>query len=91
MKLISEGPPSYRGGEHWGTDYAIWHRSISRFRTHDDLEEFSIRDIDKYLWMLAKERKAMSIGRIPHPKTRRPLLDPRCHLGRDAAAPLPAS
>lgn len=25
-------------GEHWGTDYAIWHRSISRFRTHYGLE-----------------------------------------------------
>jgi hypothetical protein len=27
---------------------------------HYDLDAFSIRDIDKYLWMLAKERQAKS-------------------------------
>jgi hypothetical protein len=41
-------------------NYAIWCRSITKFRTHFSLEAFSIREIDKYLWTLAKERQAMS-------------------------------
>ncbi|MFG1917080.1 hypothetical protein [Micromonospora sp. NPDC048898] len=49
-------------GEHWGTDYAIWHRSIRRFREHYGLGEFSIRDIDKYLWTFAKERQVQRAG-----------------------------
>lgn len=54
-------------GEHWRTypascesisrNYAVWCRSIDRFRNHYGLEAFSIRDIDKYLWTLAKERR----------------------------------
>lgn len=43
-------------GEHWNTDYAVWYRSITKFRTHYGLEAFSLREIDKYLWTLAKER-----------------------------------
>lgn len=58
-------------GEHWRTvplcyesisrDYAIWCRSITKFRSHYGLEAFSIRDIDKYLWTLAKERQTHDI------------------------------
>lgn len=55
--------------QHWGADYAIWHRSVSRFRTHYGLESFSARDIDKYLWMLAKERQAMGCGPPDDPAT----------------------
>ena len=51
---------SFVPGEHWRTDYAIWNRSITKFRIHYELDAFSVRDIDKYLWMLAKERRAMS-------------------------------
>lgn len=47
-------------GERWWTDYAVWHRSITKFRTHFGLEEFPIRDIDKYLWMLAKDREPLT-------------------------------
>jgi hypothetical protein len=62
--LLKQGErfDTFAPGERWGADYAVWHRSISRFRTHYGLEEFSIRDIDKYLWMLGKERRAMSSG-----------------------------
>jgi hypothetical protein len=54
--LLKQGETfdTFTRGEHWITDYAIWHRSTSRFRAHYGLEEFSIRDIDKYLWVLAK-------------------------------------
>jgi hypothetical protein len=51
---------TFERGEHWHTDFAVWHRSITRFRCHYDLQDFSIRDIDKYLWTLAKERQALS-------------------------------
>lgn len=51
---------SFVPGERWRTDYAIWHRSIAKFRIHYDLDAFSIRAIDKYLWLLAKEQQAMS-------------------------------
>lgn len=43
--------------EHWRTDYDVYCRSIEGFRSHFGLEDLSIRDIDKYLWMLAKERR----------------------------------
>lgn len=51
---------SFVPGERWQTDYAIWYRSITKFRTHYELHEFSVRDIDKYLWTLAKERQALT-------------------------------
>lgn len=56
--LLKQGETfdSFVPGEHWRTDYSIWCRSITKFRTHYGLDSFSIRDIDKYLWMLAKER-----------------------------------
>lgn len=58
--LLKQGETfdSFVPGEHWRTDYAIWHRSITRFRIHYELDAFSVRDIDKYLWMLAKERQS---------------------------------
>jgi hypothetical protein len=68
--LLQQGETfdSFGPDEHWRTDppspgsishnYAIWYRSITKFRTHFGLETFSIRDIDKYLWTLAKERQA---------------------------------
>ncbi|WP_127507683.1 hypothetical protein [Actinoplanes solisilvae] len=49
--------------EHWRTDYAVWCRSVRKFRTHYGLDDFSLRDIDKYLWTMAKEREAMRPGR----------------------------
>jgi len=65
--LLKQGETfdNFAPGEQWVANYAIWHRSIVRFRTHYGLEEFSIRDIDKYLWMLAKERKAISRSPVP--------------------------
>lgn len=45
-------------GERWRADYTVWHRSITKFRIHYNLGAFSVRDIDKYLWMVAKERQA---------------------------------
>jgi hypothetical protein len=45
-------------GERWRTEYTIWHRSVTKFRIHYNLDAFSVRDIDKYLWMVAKERQA---------------------------------
>ncbi|PBA30413.1 hypothetical protein CKJ65_18695 [Mycobacterium intracellulare] len=58
--LLQQGEAfdSFVPGEHWRSDYMIWHRSITKFRGHYDLDTFSIRDIDKYLWMLAKARQA---------------------------------
>src|SRR4051812_26455031 len=52
--LLKQGEAfdTFTRGEHWGTDYAIWHRSIKRFREHYGLGEFSAREIDKYLWTL---------------------------------------
>lgn len=49
----------FQRGEHWWTSYAIWHRSVVEFRAHYGLDEFSIRDIDRYLWMPTKERRSM--------------------------------
>lgn len=65
--LLKQGETfdTFTRGEHWGTDYAIWHRSIRRFREHYGLGEFSIREIDKYLWTLAKERRAKPAGPTP--------------------------
>lgn len=68
---------SFVRGEHWRTDYTIWCRSITKFRIHYGLEAFSIRDIDKYLWMVAKERQAKSGtagGRRPRRRSRIPSL-----------------
>lgn len=45
-------------GEHWRTDYGLWCRSITKFRSFYGLDEFSVRDIDKYLWMVGRERRA---------------------------------
>lgn len=63
-KLLKQGETfdDFAPGEHWRDDYAVWDRSISRFRTHYGLEEFSIREIDKYLWTLGKERNAIPAG-----------------------------
>lgn len=36
-----------------------------KFRTFFGLVEFSIRDIDKYLWMLAKDREVMKSNSAP--------------------------
>jgi hypothetical protein len=60
--LLQQGETfdSFVPGERWRIDYAIWYRSIAKFRIHYGLDAFSIRDIDKYLWMLAKERQAKS-------------------------------
>ena len=57
--LLAQGETfdSFIPGERWRTDYAIWYRSITKFRRHYDLSAFSVRDIDKYLWTLAKERQ----------------------------------
>jgi hypothetical protein len=46
-------------GERWQADYGVWYRSITKFRNHYGLNDFSVRDIDKYLWMVAKERQAL--------------------------------
>ena len=54
---------SFAPGERWNADYGVWYRSVSNFRTHYDLETFSVRDIDKYLWMLAKERQSLRRSR----------------------------
>jgi hypothetical protein len=45
-------------GERWHADYAIWNRSITKFRRHYGLEEFSLRDIDKYLWTVGRVRRS---------------------------------
>lgn len=44
-------------GETWNGDYDVYCRSIAGFRHHFGLEQFSFRDIDKYLWMVAKEHQ----------------------------------
>jgi hypothetical protein len=48
---------SFVPGERWQTNYATWHRSITKLRIHYGLEAYSVRDIDKYLWLVAKERQ----------------------------------
>ncbi|MEU8189584.1 hypothetical protein [Micromonospora carbonacea] len=72
--LLKQGETfdTFAPGERWAADYAVWHRSINRFRIHYGLEEFSIREIDKYLWTLGKERQATPAGQPsasegPHP------------------------
>ncbi|WP_433221460.1 hypothetical protein ACQP00_20695 [Dactylosporangium sp. CS-047395] len=62
--LLKQGETfdSFTPGERWMADYAIWHRSVSRFRRYYGLDEFSIRDIDKYLWTLAKARRGLTAG-----------------------------
>jgi hypothetical protein len=57
-------------GERWRTDYALWYRSVTKFRTHYGLEEFCIRDIDKYLWMLAKDRQALTSSSVLASRTK---------------------
>ncbi|MDR0481718.1 MAG: hypothetical protein LBH13_00935 [Cellulomonadaceae bacterium] len=48
-------------GETWRGDYAVFNRSILRFREHFGLEQYNVRDIDKYLWTLAKEEQAGNV------------------------------
>lgn len=64
--LLKQGErfDTFLPGERWETDYAVWHRSIGRFRIHYGLEEYSMRELDKYLWMMGKEGKAVSAGQI---------------------------
>jgi hypothetical protein len=47
-------------GETWNGDYGVYCRSVLAFRRHYGLEEFSIRDLDKYLWMVAKAQAVAS-------------------------------
>ena len=58
--LLQQGESfdSFVPGERWRTNYAIWHRSVTKLRIHYGLEAYSIRDIDKYLWLVAKERQS---------------------------------
>ena len=49
---------SFIPGERWRTNYAIWQRSITKLSIHYGLETYSVRNIDKYLWLVAKERQA---------------------------------
>jgi hypothetical protein len=60
--LLKQGEAfdTFRLGETWNGDYGVYCRSVAAFRRHFGLDEFSIRDIDKYLWMVAKERRAAS-------------------------------
>ncbi len=57
--LLNQGEEfdTFAPGEHWRADYGVYCRSIEGLRSHFGLEDLSIRDIDKYLWMLAKERR----------------------------------
>jgi hypothetical protein len=59
-ELLRQGEAfdSFLPGETWSGDYGVYCRSIWAFRQHYRLEEFSVRDLDKYLWMVAKERRA---------------------------------
>jgi hypothetical protein len=38
----------------WSRDYSEWRRAVNDFREYFQLGEFSIREIDQYLWKLAK-------------------------------------
>lgn len=60
--LLKQGEAfdTFEPGETWNGDYGVYCRSVAGFRQHFGLDEFSIRDIDKYLWMVAKERRAAS-------------------------------
>jgi hypothetical protein len=54
-------------GETWSGDYGVYCRSVLAFRQHYGLDEFSVRDVDKYLWMAGKERRAtvQSVTKAP--------------------------
>ncbi len=42
-------------GETWD-DYTVWERSVRKFCSYFGLDrEFSIREVDKFLWMLGKQ------------------------------------
>lgn len=51
---------TFAPGERWASDYSVWNRSILKFRSHFGLQQFPLRDIDKYLWQLAKERESLA-------------------------------
>ncbi len=57
--LLKQGEAfdTFEPGETWNGDYGVYCRSVAGFRRHFGLDEFSIRDIDKYLWMVAKEHQ----------------------------------
>jgi len=42
----------------WGRDYDAWCQAVRDFRECFGLTGFSLRQIDKYLWKLAKQRQA---------------------------------
>ena len=48
---------TFEPGDSWRTDYGLYVRSLLKFRSHYGLDAFTLRDIDKYLWKLAKERR----------------------------------
>lgn len=60
--LLKQGEAcdTFEPGETWNGDYGVYCRSVAGFRHHFGLDEFSIRDIDKYLWMVARKRRAAS-------------------------------
>jgi hypothetical protein len=60
--LEQEQFDTFAPGEHWASDYLVWTRSITKFRNHFGLQDFPLRDIDKYLWQLAKERESLAAG-----------------------------
>jgi hypothetical protein len=37
-------------------DYGVFKEILIRFREFYELEEYSLKDIDKYLWLLGKEK-----------------------------------
>ncbi len=65
LLLQGEAFDTFSRGERWHADYAIWNRSITKFRQHYRLEEFSLRDIDKYLWTVAKVRRSRNDALVP--------------------------
>jgi hypothetical protein len=60
--LLAQGETfdSFVPGVRWRTDYEIWYKSITKFRIHYELDAFSVRDVDKYLWTLAKGRQTIN-------------------------------
>lgn len=57
--LLKQGEAfdTFEPRDSWRSDYGLYVRSLMRFRSHYGLGEFTLRDIDKYLWKLAKERR----------------------------------
>lgn len=57
--LLKQGEvfDTFEPGDSWRSDYGLYVRSLLRFRDHYGLGDFTLRDIDKYLWKLAKERR----------------------------------